>query len=445
MDSRSIALLHGLIVTMDRDRRIIEDGGVLIEGDTITAVGKAEEVESSYSFDLKLDVKGKIVLPGLIDSHRHLYGILTRGMPVRKVPSSFISFLEDLWWPFVENRLDKDMIYAAALASGLEAIKNGTTCIADILEAPFAIPGALEVEARAMEELGLRAILSFEATERVSEENGELGVKENLDFIRSRRGDALIRGMFCVHTTFTCSPELLKEVRELANREGAGIHMHLEEGAYETMYCLVKYRKLPVQFYDEIGFLGPDVLAAQCVHTRPEERRIMAERGVKVSHEPLSNCEVGGGIAPVPEMIEEGLVVGLGTDGYIVDEFEVMRAAFLIHKGRLRDPRVMPAEKVLEMATIDNARALGMDHLIGSIEPGKKADILILDYKPPTSVGKSNVVSHIVTYVRGSDVDTVIINGRIVVMEGRVLTVNEEEVLIRAREEALRLWEAIRH
>ena len=441
---RSLVVLHGLVVTMNPSRDVIEDGGIYIEGDRIVKVGTARGIKESFSFDDEIDATGKVVIPGLIDSHRHLYGILTRGMPIKEAPKSFIGFLEDFWWPLVEDRLDKEMIRAGALASGLEALKNGTTCVADILEAPNAIPGALDVEAEALEKLGLRAILSFEATQRVSDDNAWLGVKENEQFVRRRNPQkGLIRGMMCIHTTFTCEPDFLKEVRRIATEVGSGIHLHLEEGAYETMHALVKYRKLPIQLYEEIGFLGPDILAAQCVHTRPEEVEIMRRRDVKVSHEPLSNCEVGGGIARVPEMLEAGLTVGLGTDGYVTDEFEVMRAAFLIHKGRLQDPTVMPADVVFEMATVNNARAIGMEREIGSIEPGKKADIVVLDYRPPTPLTPENVLAHLVTFADGSRVRDVIVDGRVIVRDGSVLTVDEEEVREKAREQAMRLWEGL--
>ena len=438
---RSLAILHGLVVTMDKERRVIEDGGVYIEGNRIVDVSTALEIKRSYHFDEEIDAKGKVVIPGLIDSHRHLYGILTRGMPIRKLPTSFISFLEDFWWPYVENQLDKEMIRAAAMASGVEALKNGTTCVVDILEAPNAIPGALEVEAEALEKLGLRAILSFEATERVSEENGELGLKENEYFIRSKKEDPLIRGMMCIHTTFTCSPEFLSEARRIADRLNSGIHIHLEEGKYETMYCLVNYRKLPVQLYEGIGFLKSDVLAAQCVHLSLEEMEIMKRKGVKVSHEPLSNCEVGGGIAPIPDLFEKGITVGLGTDGFVIDEFEVMRAAFLIHKGYRRDPTVMPPDKVFEMATVKNAEAIGMGDRIGSIEPGKEADIVILKSKTYTRLSRDNVIAQLVGFGTGSWVDKVLVGGRTVVSDGKVIVVEEEEVMRRAKEESIRLWE----
>ncbi|RLG46617.1 MAG: amidohydrolase [Thermoproteota archaeon] len=441
---RSLAILHGLVITMDGKRRIIEDGGIYVEGNRIIDVSSASEIKRSYNFDEEIDSSGKIVIPGLIDSHRHLYGILTRGMPIKRAPTSFISFLEDFWWPYVENKLDKEMIEAAAVVSGIEALKNGTTCIVDILEAPNAIPGALDVEAEALEKLGMRAILSFEATERVSEENGELGLKENEAFIVRRKGDPLIRGMMCIHTTFTCSPDFLSEARRIADELNSGIHIHLEEGAYETMFCLVNYRKLPIQFYDEIGFLKSDVLAAQCVHLKPKEMEIMRKRGVKVSHEPLSNCEVGGGIAPVPDLLEFGLTVGLGTDGFVVDEFEVMRAAFLIHKGYRRDPTVMPPQLVFEMATINNAVAIRMDDRIGSIEPGKEADIVILKPKTYTKITSENAIAQLVGFGAGSWVDTVLVGGKVIVSQGNVLTVDEEEVRERAKEESSRLWEGIK-
>jgi 5-methylthioadenosine/S-adenosylhomocysteine deaminase len=439
---KSLLLKGKYVLTIDERYGIIPSGAVISEDDKILAVGPAKEIESSYSADETIDAKEGIVMPGLICSHSHMYGILSHGIPVSNAPSTFIRFLEEFWWPQVENALTREQIHAAVLMSSIEMAKTGTTCCADILEAPNSIPGALEVEAKATEEVGVRSVLSFEATERLSEENGWKGVEENLNFIkkRNRRRDSLTRGMFCTHTTFTCSAEFLKKVRQLANQYPAGIHIHLEEGAYESKYCLDRYRKLPVEFYESIGFLGPDLLASQCVHTEPKEIKILQKHGVKVAHMPLSNCEVGGGIAPIPSFLDQGATVGLGTDGYIQDMFEVMKAAFLIHKGKLQDASVMPADKVIRMATIDAAKAIGIEKLAGSITPGKKADIITVDLNAPTPITPDNLVTHLVVFGHGSMVRNVMINGNKIMRNRKILTVNESIARKKCREAAESLW-----
>lgn len=436
----SLAIVGGLLVSMDDNVGIIENSYIYIEDGLIVEVGKSSE-ECSRKADYVIDAKGKVVIPGLIDSHRHLYGIITRGMPVKVKLKSFIEFLEEFWWPNVEDKLQIDMIRAAAAASGLEAVKNGTTCVVDILEAPYSINGSLDAEADELRKIGLRGKLSIEASERVSTENGYQAHEENLKFVRKMREDPLIRGMFCIHTTFTCSESFLKEVRETATREHEMIHLHLEEGKYETLYSIVNRRMLPVEFYEKIGFLGPDVLAAQCVNLTAKEIEILAKYDVKTSHEPISNCEVGGGVAPVPEMINSGLTVGLGTDGYITDMFEVMRFAFHIHKGYRRDPSIMPAETILKMATIWNAKAIGMEKQIGSIREGKKADITVLNLKTPTKISKDNVINLIVLWGRGDNVTHVVVDGKVIVENGNVKTVDEEKIINRLRAAAEKLWE----
>ena len=427
---------------MDAQRRIIDRGFIAVKDSQIVSVGSGEP--SELTAEDTIDASKKVVMPGLVCAHNHMYGILSHGMPIRKAPSGFWEFLEEFWWPYVEDRLDKEKIAAATRLACVEIAKTGTTCFADILEAPNSIPGALEVEASVVNDVGLRGILSFEASERVNPDNAEASIQENLSFIKKwNRLNETIKGKFCTHTLFTCSLEFLAHVRELANQYKAGIHIHLEEGAFESKFCMGKYGQLPVSVYDGCGYLGSDLLASQCVHTKPEEISILRKRGVKLAHMPLSNCEVGGGIAPVKQFLEAGLTVGLGTDGYVTDMFEVMRAAFLIHKGYLQDPTVMPAETVLEMATIKGAEAIGLEKQVGSLEVGKRADVILLNPTLPTPVTAENVVAQLVTFGRGSFVEDVMVNGKMIVEKGKVLTAEEEEAARKCREAANSLWEKI--
>jgi 5-methylthioadenosine/S-adenosylhomocysteine deaminase len=441
---KSLLVKGKYVLTMDEGSGTIREGAVFVEGDRILDVGSARRIGSSYKVDETVDAEDCVVMPGLVCSHNHMYGVLAHGMPFSGAPSNFIGFLKKFWWPRVEDVLNKGQIRAAVLMSSIEMLKSGTTCCADILEAPNAVPKALDVEAEATEKVGLRSVLSFEATQRMGEENGWKGVEENLNFTRerNRKKGSLTKGMFCTHTTFTCATDFLKKVRDLANEYPAGIHVHLEEGAYESEYCLKKYRKLPVELYEKIGFLGPDVLASQCVHTLSREIKILRKHGVKIAHMPLSNCEVGGGIAPVPSFLKAGLTVGLGTDGYIQDMFEVMRAAFLIHKGNLQDASVMPADSVIKMATTDAARAIRMEDAVGSIAPGKKADLITVKLDSPTPVTTDNLVPQLVVFGDGSMVQDVIVNGRRIVRNREILTVKEDVARMKCREAADDLWKS---
>lgn len=404
--------------------KVVEEGVVAVEDGEIAFAGEASDFDGEGKKEI--EAEGKIIIPGLVNSHSHLYNLYARGIPSESAPTSFYEFLEQFWWPNVEDRLNKDRIYYAAKLAAVEMIKSGITYTSDILEAPNAIPNALGKIREALEEVGLRSSLSFEVTERKGRENAIEGIDENLNFIKSCEGSALTNGMLCVHTSFTCSEEILRRVRELATERGAGIQFHLSEGAYEPEYSKDKREMLPVEFYDEIGFLGPDVLASQCVHVTPQEADILKENGVKLSHMPLSNCEVGGGVAPVPDFLERGLTVGLGTDNYINDMFEVMRGAFHIHKADREDPSVMPAETVFDMATRESSKAVMVEGM-GTLEEGTKADLVTLEPDSLTPINKSNLFSQIVTYGRPEWVSSSVINGELVMEDRELLFVDEEE------------------
>ncbi len=431
-----------LIVTVDRDRRVIENGHIVIDEGRIHSVG--EGPPNHISADREIDGTGKIAIPGLISTHTHMYGILSHGIPISDSPQSFRGFLEEFWWPRIENRVSKQEIKDTTQMACVDMAKTGTTCFADILEAPNAIPGALEAEAEVVEKAGLRGFLSFEASERISQSNGEESLQENARFIRKySQHEGLVKGMMCTHTLFTCSLEFLSKARALASQLGSRIHIHLEEGRYETEYCKGKYGDLPVRIYNNVGFLGSDLIASQCVHTSPEETQLLARNDVKISHMPLSNCEVGGGIAPVKRFLDSGLTVSLGTDGYVTDMFEVMRGAFLIHKGYLQDASVLPAKQVFEMATISGAKTLGISDRTGSIEPGKDADIVLLDNRFPTRATRENVYAQLVVFGKGNYVNAVLVRGRTIVDNGTMSTISEEQARVACMGTSERFWNSL--
>jgi len=388
-----------------------------------------------------IDARDRIVAPGFVNGHTHMYGALSHGITAKAPVAEFSGFLEDFWWPYVENRVDRELVSTTTKWACVEMIRSGVTSFADVLEAPNSIPGALGIEAEIVREAGLRGRLSFEACQRISDENARAGLKENADFIRiNNGGDNLVKGFISVHTLFTCSEVFLKQAKNTADALGCDIHMHLSESAFEPGWCLERYGKRPVGIYDSIGFLGRNVLASQVVQVTDEELCILAKKGVRAVSMPLSNCEVGGGVAPVPEMLEKGIMTGLGSDGYINNFFEVMRGAFLIHKAWRQDPQAMPARAVYEMATGMGAEAMGVCGC-GRLEEGALADIITIGLDTPTPINEHNVYDQLVLFRNPENVCDVIVDGRIIMEDKTLLTIDESAAKTEMREAARRFWE----
>ena len=421
------------------DGKVLENSGLAIEGDLIKEVNSNKALQINYPDFEILDCKDQIISPGFINAHMHLYGVISHGITVPADIENFKSFLEDFWWPGVEDRLDHKMIAVTARAMAYELINSGVTALCDILEAPMAIPGALEAEAEALKDVGIKAILSFEASERVNRENGLIAIEENRSFYNKYKDHPLISGMICIHTTFTCSKDFIRKAIETSRETGAGIQMHLSESRYEPELCLKKYNKLPVDLYDELGFFVEPILAAQGVKLTGREMDTLVKHGVNMAHLPLSNCEVGGGFAPVPEMLEKGLKVALGTDGYINNFFEVMRGAFLLHKANLENPEIMPAETVFKMATSYGASAMRMEKA-GKLEKGSPADIITIKPQLPTPLNKENIFTQLVLYCNPENVMNVFVNGRQLKANGSLVDSNMKDENKAVEEQAARLW-----
>lgn len=421
----------------------LASAGVRVQGSRITDVGDAGDLRRRYPDDEVVDGSGCVLAPGFVNTHVHLYGVLAHGIPLHDVPSGFWPFLEDFWWPRVEDALDHEMILTATEWVGAEMLRTGTTCFYDILEAPNALSGILVRQAEVAERLGLRGILSFEATQRVNTANGQAGLDENLAMIeagRSRGQESLVNGLMCIHTTFTCPPAFIEEAYALAVQNDVLFHAHVNEGTHEGLLCAERYGKRTLELYDQLGVAGDRLLASQCVQLSERERSIIAERGVRVTHMPLSNCEVGGGIAPIPELIDAGTVVGLGSDGYLNDMFSVMRGALMLHKARLLSPQVMPANLVFRLATSGGANALGLGDRIGRLAPGYLADLQLIDASFPTPASAHNLYDQLVLWRSGTDVRDVMVNGSWRVRNGAVAGFDRDASRAHVGEQAIRLW-----
>ncbi len=412
--------------------------GVRVVGDQIVAVAPNAELRRAYPADEIWNAAGQTLSPGFVNAHTHLYGVLAHGIPLDRAPSDFWAFLKDFWWPLVEDRLDHEMICAATDHGCVEMLRSGVTSFYDCLEAPHSLPGCLNAQADVVRARGLRGILSFEATERVSKENGQLGLQENAEFMRDARG--LVSGLMCFHTTFTCSADFIRQAFDLAREQDALLHMHVSEGTHEPEYALQHFGMRTLEYYQHLGVANRKMLASQCVQISSNEIALMAERGIRMSHMPLSNCEVGGGVAPLPDLVAAGVTVSLGSDGYINDFFEVMRGAFLIHKAHRQDPRVMPANLVWQLATEGGARALDLKN-VGRLAPGWQADLQLIDSQFPTPTELHNLYDQLVLYRNHTHIRAVMVAGQIRVREGVVLGADVEAICVRTHAAAKKLWE----
>ena len=420
-----ILIKDGYLITMDAKRRVFERGSILVEGDKIVSVG--EEVRGSA--EEVIDARGKVVMPGLINAHTHLSMTLLRGLAD---DMALMPWLETKIWP-IEKHLRNEDVYAGALLGCLEMIKSGTTCFAD--QYFF-----MESVARAVTESGIRGVLAHGMIEAGKPDKGEAEIVASESFVKACHGmaEGRVRAMFGPHAAYTCSPEFLIRVKELAAKYRIGIHIHVSETKDEVELIQKKYGRRPVEHLDAIGFLGPEVLAAHCVWLNDGEIATLKMRGVKPVHCPVSNMKIACGVSPVPEMLHAGIWVALGTDGAAsnnsLDMFKEMKFAALLNKVHRLNAEVMPAQSVLEMATVNGAAALGLSSEVGSLEAGKKADIVIVDMEKPHLVPRHNVISHLVYSAVGSDVDTVIVDGKIIMSGRKVLSLDEQEVLNMAME-----------
>ncbi len=438
MASERTLLKGGVVVTMDSARRVIREGAVGFEDDTIVFVGKSEDAKG---FENVVDARGCFIMPGLICAHTHLYGIALRGAALNIKPSTdFLQNLQRIWWP-VDLQMHNEDAYATALAASMEMALNGTTAFADTYSAPPRPEGSLDAIAKAVNEVGIRGVISFEATERRSREEGRRGLEENIRFL-AKGGVGLVRGMVSLHASFTITDDLIARGVEAAEKYNAPLTIHVSEGPNDVYHNLERYGKRTVERLRDTGLLGPRAVLAHCVHLNRAEIGILASTGTHVAHNPMSNMLNAVGVMKLPEMLEAGVNVGLGNDGYVFDGFENMRAAFLVHRVDRRDPAVISPQSVVEMATVNAARAYGLNQ-IGSLEPGKKADIIVVRPEVMATPLSGNVYGYIVNGLRGGDVVHVYVNGRQVVKNRAFTLLDKEEAEKRVLRTVERLWAKI--
>ncbi|AZR72695.1 N-ethylammeline chlorohydrolase [Anoxybacter fermentans] len=414
------------LMTMRDDTFIIHDGAIVIEDDKFIFVGEEKDLPQEWEYDKIIEAKDQVIMPGMINTHTHAAMTLLRSY-ADDLP--LMEWLEKRIWP-VEARLKAEDVYWGSMVAILEMIKSGTTCFADMYF-------YMDEVAKAVEESGIRGVLSHGMIGVGP--NGEKDLAVGRQFCKDWEGkaDGRIRTMLAPHAPYTCPPDYLRKVLEIADELKVPIHIHLCETETEIKNIKEQYGKTPIQLVDEVGLFDYPVLAAHCVHLSDKDFEILKKaKALGIAHNPQSNMKLASGIAPVQRMLNEGLTVGIGTDGASsnnnLNMLEEMSTAALLQKVGTMDSTALPAGECLRMATIYGARAIGQDAELGTLEVGKKADLIIFDFSKPHLVPRHNIMAHTVYSAQSSDILTVIVNGQILMENREVKTIDEERVLFEA-------------
>jgi 5-methylthioadenosine/S-adenosylhomocysteine deaminase len=432
-DSADILIQNVSLLPSPDSSDFIPRGWLAAKSTRIIALGSGDPPPISSA--RYIDGAGGLAMAGLVNAHIHSPMTLFRGL-ADDLPLK--TWFEETIFPSEKKWVNKEFVYWGALLACAEMIRCGTTAFAD----GYFFEGEV---ARATAQAGMRAllaegILDFPTPDSSSPEESLENIKS---FIEGNSDSTLIRPTLFAHTAYTCSPDLLKRCRQMADRYGIPLITHLSETQSEIEEVYRKYGKRPVDHLENLGLFSSPLIACHCVWLTAGEMDLLARREVRVVHNLESNLKLASGVAPVPELLSRGVVVGLGTDGCAsnnnLDLFQEMDFVAKVHKAHRLDPTVMPAQAVLEMATLGGARVLGMEKEIGSLEAGKKADVIILDLNKPHLQPVYNIVSHLVYSATGADVRDVIIDGKMIMENRKLLTLDEEEILGKAKEWGIKI------
>ncbi|MCI0662353.1 MAG: putative aminohydrolase SsnA, partial [Acidobacteria bacterium] len=425
--------------------QILENHALYIEGDRIGELGLSSELKTKYPQADVFDARGQYVMPGNICAHTHFYGAFARGMAIPgESPKDFPEILERLWWK-LDKALSLDDVHYSALVCLIDAIKHGTTTLIDHHASPNAIDGSLDVIADAVRKAGLRACLCYEVSDRGGLDNAGAGIKENLRFIKALNftPQSTISATFGLHASLTLSDVTLEACR--AAHEG-GFHIHAAEHEVDQYDSIRKSSVRVVDRMHKFDMLRPRSIVAHCVHVDQQEKELLHETGVWVTHQPRSNMNNAVGAADVEEMLRLGIKVGLGNDGFSNAMWDEWKAAYLSHKAAHRDPRRMSGSAIAEMAVNNNA-ALANQFFsqapLGVLSPGAFADLIFVDYHPITPLTADNLPWHILFGFENSMVTTTICGGKVLMKNRQLLFLDEAEIAARCRELAKKVWARI--
>jgi len=438
-------IIHARLATLGAALQLVEDGALLVEGGRVAALGTTSELAARFPQAERWDASGQLVMPAAICAHTHFYGAFARGMAVPgEPPENFPQILERLWWRLDKALTLEDVEYSALVCLA-DAIRHGTTTLIDHHASPNAIEGSLETIGNVVREAGVRACLCYEVTDRDGKARAEAGIYENVNFAHSlaAEGSEHLAASFGLHASLTLSDETLADCVDAAQGAGLGFHVHAAEDVADQRDSLRKSGKRVIHRLGDAGILGPRTIAVHCVHVDEGEIERLAETGTWVTHQPRSNMNNAVGVSPVEALLDAGVNVGLGNDGFSNQMFAEMKAAYLVHKLARRDPRAMPGNRVLQIAYANNARLARVfwpELLLGELSEGAAADLVFLDYHPTTPLTAGNLAWHLLFGVEASMVTGTVCAGRVLMRDRQLTTLDEEAITARSRELAQRVW-----
>ena len=430
-----LLLKNALVVTADRNSSIFKNGGLVIENGRIIDIGQSERIEKDYSADAELDCKEKVVLPGFVNTHAHLFQNLLKG---KRDDLPLFDWVSEVQMPLVRNQVqdalngDFEVGYYAALLGCVEALKSGTTCLLDMDLRNPRVPEAFKVT-------GIRGFYAMSMADRWVPQEVLIPKEEAMQLVNQTvakwhgKENGRIQCMYAPSTPYICSRDYLEEIKEQAQKKGMRITIHVSETKNERDLVKKETGKLPIDYLDSIGFLGSEVTAIHCVWVSDREIDLMRETGTSVSHNPESNMKLASGVAPVPLMLKKGVTVALGTDGCgsndNMDMIEEMRSAAFLHKVANLDASIISSFDVLKMATINGAKSVGLEKELGSLEVGKKADITIVNMESVHLRPFNDLVTTLVYCANSGDIETVIVDGKIVVQNHKINSIDEKKLI----------------
>jgi putative selenium metabolism protein SsnA len=437
---------NGKIVTRDSACPFIEDGAVVIDGKLIKETGETASLRAKYPDAEYIDAKGRLVMPGFINTHMHYYSTFARGIALGGKPATtFGEVLSGLWWR-LDKQLTLDDVYYSCIGPMIDEVRSGVTSVIDHHASPFAVEGSLFKIAEAAKLFGIRSNLCYETSDRDGEAVVEAGIKENVEFAKycRERDDDMIGSLFGMHAQMTISGKTLDRCLEAAAVAGTGFHIHAAEGIEDVVDAVSKYGMRVIERLHKYGVLSEKSIAVHCIHITGEEMDMLKETGVAVVHNPQSNMSNAVGVSPALDMLKKGVLVGMGTDGYAADVLESYKTAAILHKHAQGIPSVAWVEPPAML--FENNKKI-MERFIkgkvGTIAKDHYADIIIVDYKGPTPVNVDTINSHILFGVTGRHVDTTIINGKVIMRDRTLINIDEEALMAKSRELAKKLWDRI--
>ncbi len=441
-----LLLGNGILITKDKENPFFADGAVAMNGALIEKVGTTKELKAKYPDAQFIDAKGGVILPGFINSHMHFYSTFSRGMTPPGAPSqNFDEVLERLWWRLDKALTLKDTYYSTMTAL-IDAIKCGCTTIIDHHASPYAVTGSLFEIAKATKEAGIRSSLCYEVSDRDGEKIADEGIRENIDFINwaEKEKDPMLSGKFGLHASFTLSDKTLGKCREAMDGKDAGYHVHVAEGPNDEKDSAAKYGKSIVKRFDDFGITGKNSIFVHCIHINRDEVEIIKATDTAVVHNPESNMGNAVGAADVTTMIKEGVMLGLGTDGYICDMIQSYRLGNALCKHSCKHPNTGWGE--LPQMLFENNKTIAercFPVKLGRIAEGCAADVIVMDYIAPTLLNENTVNAHMLFGSSGRNVVTTIANGKVLMKDRKLTTLDREAIFARARECAAEVWKRV--